>query len=289
MILKRNFTLLLILVLTLVVTACEEPKKITEEKEETAEPIVLATVNGEKITENDLDNAIQRVFSESQRFIINDDEKIKQKVLQSLISSKAMMIQLKNSASKNTLEEIEQKTQSYKEELFVKEYLSRNAKPEPVTELMVENYYKENQELFGKESIKTVELLSGNKATASKLDTIISDFSKLDKITDWKNYAKSTESYTLNYKIVNFKQGLLDKKLDNAIKDLKLNEASSVVIISEVPHIARVIDIKTIPPKALAEVSTDIRKRLAPLQLKKAIKKVSEDVVQEVEVVITQP
>ena len=82
----------------LVLTACEqssEPKDDANEQsqqssESTAD--VLASVNGEAITQNDIDFMIERTFSGAEQLFF--DQKMQDKVLDSLIASTAMRLSL---------------------------------------------------------------------------------------------------------------------------------------------------------------------------------------------------
>jgi len=75
--------------------------------------------------------------------------------------------------------------------------------------------------------------------------------------------------------------GLFDPALEGAVKNATLNQASGVVMVKGVPHYVRLLQTKPLTVKPLNEVSAQIRKKLAALQLKKAVKSASETAVSE--------
>jgi hypothetical protein len=98
---------------------------------------VLVTVNGETISQADVDFMISRTFSGSEALFL--DEKMQAKVLDSLIASKAMRQSMLKALPEEDRVQIQQRAKAYEEELYVKEYLVQNATPEPVTSAMVQN------------------------------------------------------------------------------------------------------------------------------------------------------
>ena len=57
------------------------------------------------------------------------------------------------------------------------------------------------------------------------------------------------------------------------------------VFIDGVPNLIRVVDERSATPKPLADVSADIRKILAPLQLRAAVRKASDEIVAASEII----
>ena len=93
--------------------------------------------------------------------------------------------------------------------------------------------------------------------------------------TSVKKYKKWSESLGMVYQANEANPGLLSKPLDNALSALEVGETSDPIIVDGRVHMIRVKAIRTIAPKPLSEVSTKIRKSLAPLQLRKAVKRVT--------------
>jgi hypothetical protein len=190
--------------------------------------------------------------------------------------------------STEDLAEIQRKTNAYKEELFVKEYLMQYAVPEPVTTKMVANYYNNNLQQFGGAIVKVVELLNTvRKPSEQQRDQFLSSVNAIKDSRDWKVYAKKESAQLgLVYSKAKVQPGLLDEALESIVQKLAVNEMSDVLFVKGVPTIVRVLDQQQLRAKPLAEVSPDIRKKLAPLQLKKAVRKASEEAVKEAEVII---
>lgn len=248
---------------------------------------ILATVNGEPITREDLEFSLERTFS--QLDLMSVDANLQNKVLESLVASRAMKLLVREELTPTELTRIENATKAYEEELYIKEYLQRHAVPEPVTTEMVEQYYQKNAREFGAETLRDFELL---KAPANlqdvQRDQLLSEVDSIQSATNWSAAAKSWgEKWGLQYQQARSKSGLLDKTLEQRLSALGKNETSEVFYIDGSLHLVRVTNLTQTPPKALAEVSGEIRKRLAPLMLREAVKRVSEEARAKVEVIMT--
>ncbi len=275
----------LLTVLVVFVSACNDSKNTTASGEASLDAVVLATVNGKSITQDDIDFTIERTFSNADQLFV--DASIKEKVLQSLIAASAMRQVMKATLSAGDLEDIRRKTNAYEEELYLKAYLREFAVPEPVTTVMVDDYYRKIPEQFGGIKVKTVELLSSaGEPSLEQRDGFLAAVSGLKDETDWKGFADKNTSLNLVYKKIKLQPGLLDKNLEKAVKKIAPGGMSSVVFVNKVATVARVLEEKQLMPKPLHEVSADIRKKLAPIQLKKAVKNASEQAVENAEVVM---
>ena len=235
---------------------------------------VLATVNGENITEQDVEFMIGRTFSSSDRLF--DSQQFREKVLQSLIASKAMRQSITKELSTDEQQELQQKIVAYSEELYVKEYLTQHATPDPVTTAMVTDYYEKNLEQFGGGELKSIEILkANNKITETEREQLLTALPAIRQAIDWQKYAQSA-TLRLSYLRSKVQPKLLEPALEIAAKKLSQGDASDIIFIDSIPHIIRVVAIDKIPAKPLSAVSASIRKKLAALQLKKAVKKASE-------------
>jgi len=245
------------------------------EQQDTSE--VLAVVNGEDITEADVEFMIDRTFSNVDRMF--DSAQLREKVLQSLVASKAMRQSMHKTLGSEELTEIKRKSDAYTEELYVKAYLTENATPEPVTTDMVNDYYSRNPEQFGGAEIKSIEILKAKTKLAEKQrESLLSSLPTIKQTKDWQNFAKASE-LGLSYLRVKVQPGLLDSALEIAAKKLDIGKTSDVIFIKGLPNVIRAIKTETVAPKPLSSVSGSIRKKLAALQLKKAVKKASDEVI----------
>ena len=246
---------------------------------------ILAHVNNEVITDEDLQFFINKTFANGSIAIRNTE--IKKNILASLVASKAMKIAMQAELSKDKINEIKIKAQHYKEELFIKEYLQQYAIPEPVSSAMISDYYQEHLEQFGQVKMKTVEILQRKtKLDEGERDAILASLSIINTETNWQSYAeKEGRTLGLSYVETKFSSGLFDNNIDEVIEGMEVGEQAKITFVQGQPYIVRVISVQTLPAKPLSSVNAEIRKKLAALQLKKAVKESTEKVLQKVNVV----
>jgi parvulin-like peptidyl-prolyl isomerase len=239
---------------------------------------VAATVNGEAITEADIDFMIERTFKQQE--LVSIDETLRQKVLESLISSRAMQQSIKKEMDTDDQDRIARSVKAYEEELFVKEYLQKHVTPEPVTAEMVQQYYDQHPEQFGSEEVRDFELLKApNVLDDKQRDKLLKQVPTIRLSQNWSASSKSwQQELGLQYLQGRSKAGLLDKTTEQTLQRLKKGETSDVFYVEGQLHLVRVNNITTTSAKPIAEVSGEIRKKLAPLMLRNAVKKVSDDV-----------
>lgn len=265
------------------ISACNEQTEGVTSSESVSSD-VLVTVNGDGITEEDVDQAIQRTFSQADQLMLNDT--VRKKVLESLIASKALKQKALLELSSDAVAEVEAQTRAYQEELLVKAYLQLTVVPAPVSTAMVERYYQENPQRFGGSTIKTFELLRmGEIPSEAERDAVLSELDQIRKTKSWKDSASVwQEKLGLVYQQAEAAPGLLEKPLASALATLSEGQTSDVVFIESVPHLLRVIDVRQLPPRPLSEVSSEIRKALAPMQMRQAVKAVSDEALADAEI-----
>jgi hypothetical protein len=272
--------------------ACSPPNDETttepEKETDSGNSLVLARVEGKAITEADLHRALERNFSDST--LLLSDEGLRSNLLKSVMASKAMGIVSTKELSVKTLDEIKQKVKSYEEELLVKEYLLLHAIPEPVSNQMVSDYYYNNLSQFGAEKIKLIELVKTNvHPSVEQRDEFLAQLTTIKNNANWAQYTKdNNKNIGLRYQKIKLQRGLLDKATEAAANKLNAGEVSNVVFIEGVPTIIRLLEVQTIVAKPLAEVSAEIRRKLAPIQIKKAVKKASEKALNDVQVIVSE-
>lgn len=273
------FTCLLVMLL-LVAGCSDSDTKTTSTADQSA---VLATVNGEKISDADVAFALQRTFSNVDLVV---DQAMRDKVLDSLIAAKAMRAVMQEQLSEGEKNNINRTVNTYAEELYIKEYLLKNAHPEPVSTSMVEDYYHRNIEEFGGGESKEFELLkTQTKITEQQRDTLLSEVVALKKSTNWKQFSESNaNTFGLTFFQSTIRPGLLDPQVEQLVDSLGVGQVSDVAFIGGIPHIARVTNVTSLPAQPLAQVAPQIRKKLAAVQLKKAIKTATEEVRDKVSI-----
>ena len=268
----------------LVLAGCSErstaPAADTQAQAEVAgSSPVLATVNGAAITGSDVDLSIERTFSQSQQLLDNRD--VRDKVLKSLVASRALRQQAQKTLDAEALDRIHRQALAYEEELLVKAYLQENTVPEPVTTQMVEEYYRQHPERFGGETVKVFELLRmDHKPTEKERDALLAKVDLFQSSADWKARSpKWKTQFGLLYQTGEAHAGLLEKPLASTLASLTKGQTSGVIFVGAIPHILRVTDVRKLPAKPLSEVSGRIRKTLAPMQMRKAVKVVADAAV----------
>jgi len=127
-------------------------------------------------------------------------------------------------------------------------------------------------------------LSTKNKPSEADRDAILAAFKSIQSSQNWLDVANTNE-LGLTHKKTTMRPGLFDKSLQDVVSTLQIGETSGVVFIKGVPHILRVMDIKTLPATALSAVSPAIRKKLAATQLRKAVKRASHEAVSNANVV----
>ena len=284
-----------LLTVTLFISACQEEKQSTvtpATKTTSAEVVqhptpvadsspIMATVNGEAITEADIEFTINKTFNSAELMLAN--QSIKDKVLQSLIASRAMKYSMQQTMDSDDLQSIQQKVSAYEEELYIKAYLRANAEPQPVTTEMVKTWYQQNPQRYGGSTIKEFELLKTvTELSEEQRNKLLSSVSTIKQTQDWSSNSQQwQDEYQLIYQKAQAVPGLLDKSLQQALDKLQQDQTSDIILQKGDIYLLRVTHIKRLPPRSLSEVSADIRKTLAPLQLKKAVKKASKEAIKQ--------
>ncbi|WP_189398886.1 peptidylprolyl isomerase [Arenicella chitinivorans] len=244
---------------------------------------VLATVNGEAITQADVDFMLTRLFGNPTAPAITDS--VKEKALQSLIASSAMRQVVDKTLSTERKTDLAQRVRAFEEELYVKEYLSVHAKPMPIDSIRIQDYYDRNPTKFGGGDEHLITMLSLTKqAGDAERNQFIALSDELKKQQDWASYAKSS-SLNLRYQEVTLRPGLMDATIEQVVTGLKPGNASDVFFSLGKPYIVRLTSVRSIPPKPLAEVRDEIRKILGAEQMRTLVKRASEQALESAEVV----
>ena len=277
-----------VLSLSALLLACGDKKVEKEASDKVVQKVqspILVTVQGEAITEMDLQLAIHRTLGPKALF--QADSKAQQKILESIVMSKALAIRTESLLSDEQRYEIERQTLAYRDELLAKKFLKEKISPKPVSEAMVAAYYEDNLDKFSTPAKLQVEFIqAGPNMTPSQRGPIMAALTRAQKESDWQTWVSSQDkqSLPLSYSQNAFSAKAMGSDIAQVIRGLKEGESSKVFFINKRPALARVI--KRLPgtAKPLAQVSKEIRKTLAPMQLKKAIKASAADVMAEMKI-----
>jgi len=244
---------------------------------------VVARVNGEAISEQDLQDAFNRTFSSAEALAL--DNTIQAKLLDSVIASRAIAQAAKKMLSAEDNRALLASVRLYQEELYIKAYLQQNVSPEPVSSALVEAYYNSHLGDFGQQEIQKIEFIRVvDQADEGQRDLLLTLYATLQTSDQWAELAEQNPALVYRQSWVT--PGLLSNEIEQSVAGMAVDDVSSIVVIGGVAHVIRILAQRLQPAAPLSEVSAEIRKRLVPLQLRKAVKDVSEQLISEASVEI---
>jgi len=231
----------------------------------------VVIVGGTPITKDDVNYARKKFFGE--RFV---DARAERNVIESLISSRAISNKAKSSLPNEVLLEIDIAVAAYKEELLIKYFIESSDVSIPVSAAEVDEYYHNHLESFGASDKKIVEVAKAEFSKENRLP-ILESMNKIQN-GDWSSKYSGVHSFQTFASTLNGDLGV-------QINSLKLGESTGVIVNGSEAYIARLKSVEHIPAKPLAEVSREIRKRLAARKISEKIRELSRQARSEVEVV----
>jgi len=217
---------------------------------------------GQSITTSQLEVAAQRSLGRPYDSL---DQAMQQQLIDSLISAQAMASLAEQSLTEDDMQRLDYQVAAYKQEQLVKLYLQEYAIPQPVSQQQVEQYYAEHPHEFGGGYIADVSLLqcqiSDSEVCLPKM--------KLERLQEWKE----TTAYNSRFARISLNSLIeADSSLLKLAKNTGAENYSSIKTDKDSITRLYVHSVTEIAPEPLATVSTKIRERLAPQQLKKAIR-----------------
>ena len=190
------------LALAVLLAGCNDDSKQALNEVPVEPSATLVTVDKTPITRAQLELTIERTLGESAPLYAN--EEVERKILESLVSSRAMALLAERELDASEREQLDLKAQAYREELLVRNYLEKHANPEPVTNEQVADYYNRHQDEFGGGVEKSFEIIASDQdlepAQRTELITLLSgpqvqgkDWQKL--VADWRQGGKPAEPF----------------------------------------------------------------------------------------------
>ena len=255
----------------------------TAESKPAAEP-ALVTVNGAAITETQLDYAMTRTLGESAGLLVGPE--VRDKVLQSLVQSRAIAQQAQQELSAEEAAFLEEQVRAYREELLVKRYLQNHADPQPVSNQQVTEYYNSNPELFGGEVIRTFEYITSVGPLADlDREQLKAAYQKASASRDWKQLSATLvkEGFPVKHKQAEMNIKLLPPNIKEMVTNAKVAEGVEIHTRPDVIML-RVLKEQVTTTKPLQTVSAEIRKTLAHKQMKEAVKSLASQVMSQAQV-----
>jgi EpsD family peptidyl-prolyl cis-trans isomerase len=254
---------------------------------ETADSPVLAMVDGTPITELQLSQAMERFFSSQQEII--DRDRIERQVLRSLIDSRAIASLAEKEIDPWDKQRLEVKVAAYREELLVKTYIQEHATPQPITSDMVEKYYSQHPEAFGGGTTNSFEMIQTTRALKEdERRELIKLLGGLSSQQDWQSWAGKHQELPIGWRSLTARSELLKQPLKSLVTSTQAG-ATSDLHIGDQLTIVRVNAKDKLPTKPLMQVSAEIRRKLAPIKMKEAIKEITQRAEKQVEIEIVEP
>ncbi|MEK1942591.1 MAG: peptidylprolyl isomerase [Pseudomonas sp.] len=273
------------LALAVLLAGCNDDSKQALSEVPVEPSATLVTVDKTPITRAQLELTIERTLGESAPLYAN--EEVERKILESLVSSRAMALLAERELDASEREQLDLKAQAYREELLVRNYLEKHANPEPVTNEQVADYYNRHQDEFGGGVEKSFEIIASDQdlepAQRTELITLLSgpqvqgkDWQKL--VADWRQAGKP-----LQYRQSRLKLELLEQPLRSLVEPTAAGSIAPLYVDGQL-LLVRVTAEQKLPAKPLAEVSGQIREKLAPQALKQVVKNLSGEALKAVNV-----
>jgi len=248
--------------------------------------VVLARVNGEPITQYDLEESIRSTLGEFAGSRL--DEGGRRRVLESLVASRAMAQIQESELSERDKAELEKKVRVYREQLLVKQYLARHAPPEPVTAERIREFYESHPEQFGGRTVRAYEMIvSGRELKREERDGLIAVLGDAPEKKDWKKWCEvlKGQGYPVEFRRGEIAQTVLHPKLRQLMAAIKKGETSRVSFIEGRSYVVRIVEEKKTAPRPLGQVSGEIRKTLQTVELKESVREASREALERAQVV----
>lgn len=245
----------------------------------------LAWVNGQPITRVELDTVTIRTLGYERALRLDDLER--NKVLESMVVSRAMVQAIEPELSKEEQQQLENEIAAFREQLLVKKYLRRHAAPRAVTEDMIRDYYDKHPERFGGKTLRNYEMImTTDKPSEEERDNLLKALATAGSHKFWASTVKrmKAEGYTVQYRKGAVDEKILHPRLYALFNTLKVGETSEPTLIEGKPYLVRTISERKLDPRPLDEVRADARKILTLLELRKATKDVSDALMKNVKV-----
>ncbi len=273
------------LALAVLLAGCKDDSKQALNDVPVEPSATLVTVDETPITRAQLELTIERTLGESAPLFAN--EEVERKILESLVSSRAMALLAERELDASEREQLDLKAQAYREELLVRHYLEAHANPEPVTAEQVTDYYNRHQDEFGGGVEKSFEIIASDQelepAQRTEMITLLSssqvqgkDWQKL--VADWRQAGKP-----LQYRQSRLKLEMLEQPLRSLVEPTSAGSIAPLYVDGRL-MLVRVTAEQQLPAKPLAEVSGTIREKLAPQALKQVVKNLSGEALKAVDV-----
>lgn len=237
----------------------------------------VASVDGNPIFELDLRVHLRKLLGEDGLERLTDD--VRRKALDSLVMTRVIAGTAQKELTDEAQARLDAQVNLYRDQLLVNEYLREHSAPEPVSSSMVAEYYRNNPELFGGGHERSFELIIATSAPAApQRDALLRAFRDVRQSTDWPSQVQrlQKQGFELEYRQASNDDPVLPVPLRSVVSSLEVEQTSEPGMVQRRPYLVRVLGDQERVPRPLAEVSADIRSRLAPNQVKKAVRTIAD-------------
>jgi hypothetical protein len=266
--------------------ACRREKALVLPKDD----VVLAKVGGKPISQYDVDQLASRTLGKLGGEAVRSSAQ--GKLLEGLIQSRAIAAAAERELTPLEKLAVEREVAGFREQLLVRGYVERHAPPAPVSQQMIEEYYRNHPERFGGKTRHLCEVVGATRdLSPDERNSVMKALREGEHLTDWKTWVDTLTKKQLPVSLTNTADDdqLLVARLGELIRSLKPGAPSQVVLISGRPYVARLNGEEKAPPRPLSEVRADIERLLSPAQLSSALEKVGQEARKQVEVEILKP
>lgn len=262
-----------------VLFACQQQEEPSSISDSTAGTLV--TVNGQVISEGDLDVMTEKMFARNNQVFQSQD--VREKALESMIMMSLIAQEGEKSISRNMLDEVNAKSRFYREELLAEQYIREHVDVLPPSEAQIQAYYDSNRALFEKKAVHYFDFISTRfKPEPNALKDYTDELSGL-KNGAWYEEIEHLKRQTEVYEVISTHttQPGLHKSMLQAVGQLAEGETSSVVMINNKPYVFYLAKVQAGKQVPLLQVKDRIRKILAAQTLKAHVKQISEKLMEQ--------
>ena len=258
--------LFVVMALLFVLGGCTQESKQVDVQN--SEQRVVAKVNEIKISDSELDTVLMQTFGEFAAVQLGESGR--EKLLESIIIKKLMAQKQLESMSKESLHDLELAQKIFTDEYLSKQYIQENVVAEPVSDEQARNYYEDNLEQYGQKISRKYEKLS--LPVKNNDQSVLANF---NASVDWHKEAEKQrkQGLTISYSVGMQGNKGLNGFYQNVISSLEEGEVSKVYQLNKQFVKFKLVSAHKSAPKPFNEVKAQIKKTLAPLQIKQAIKK----------------
>jgi len=245
---------------------------------------IVARIGDIEITEKEFQDQLDIMMKPQQAKELS--AKAKANVLKSLMLGRVMQQRSYTQMSEQEKNNLEIRVQAYRNKMLVNHYLQKQSNIAPVSEKMAHDYYMNNLDKYGQSSNKSYSLVTTvSRVTDNQRSEIITRYQKLKATNDIDKIYKglnASAQFSLSKHVLNKKTS--KTAVDKLVANLSPGSVSSLSWIKGRPVIVKVIteDVQKATP--FNEVKADIRKALAPVQVKNAIRNESKKIFKSLKV-----